>query len=443
MKRSQFRIKFPIAFLIGIYFSGCVYHYAPIEEVGFQPPATEDIVMYEINTPRFSITHDFQGIIDRLDSIKALGINTIWLMPIYPTGIVNSFGSPYCVRDYIAVNTSFGTMDDLQLLVNLAHEKNIAVILDWVANHTSWDNAWINNDGWYTEDASGNIISPPGTTWTDVADLNFDNSDMRLAMIDAMKFWIETTNIDGFRCDAADFIPFDFWQQAIDSLNNIPNKEIILLAEGARSDHFTAGFQINYSWSFLGYVKNVFNSNTSVAALFTTNEQEYNAIPDGAKKLRFTTNHDESNIETPVTLFGGIDAALAASIITFYLEGVPLIYCGQEVGVSSSSVYTGAGSINWAINPDLYATYKKLMNFYNNSDALRKGILETFNDTDVAIFRKSLNGEEALVIVNTRASAQIIDVPLSLEGEWTNAMDESSITLNDNLTLSPYQYWVM
>lgn len=236
--------------------------------------------MYEINHTAFSTTKNFQGIIERLDSIKDLGINTIWLMPIYPTGIINSFGSPYCVRDFTAVNPGLGTLEDFKNLVNEAYIRDIAVILDWVANHTAWDNEWINNDGWYSEDASGNIISPPGTTWTDVADLNFDNADMRIAMIEAMQFWVENAGIDGYRCDAADFVPFDFWTQAIDSLNNL-EKDLILLAEGARYDHFTAGFQMNFSWSYLSAIKNVFSINQSATSIFTTSVNEYGAVPEG------------------------------------------------------------------------------------------------------------------------------------------------------------------
>ena len=220
------------------------------EELPFVTPAIADIVMYEVNVPALTTTHNLQGVTARLDSIEGMGINTIWLMPIFTIGDLNSFGSPYCVKDYTAVNPDLGTLADLQNLVKEAHSRNIAVILDWVANHTAWDNNWINNEGWYSVDGSGNIISPPGTGWNDVADLNFTNTDMRLAMIDAMEYWVAEADIDGFRCDAADYVPFDFWKQALDSLKNNTDKNLILLAEGARADHFTAGFQLNFSWNF-------------------------------------------------------------------------------------------------------------------------------------------------------------------------------------------------
>ena len=193
----------------------------------FVPAETADIVMYEINPLAFSAGKNIQGIINRLDNIKALGINTIWIMPIYPVGAVNSFGSPYCVKDFKAVKSSLGTLADLKNLIELAHTRKIAVILDWVANHTAWDNQWIyDHPSWYTHNASGQIISPSGTNWNDVADLDFSNQSMRLAMIDAMKFWVTNANIDGFRCDAADFVPYDFWLQANTALKAIPDKKI-------------------------------------------------------------------------------------------------------------------------------------------------------------------------------------------------------------------------
>ncbi len=409
----------------------------------FQTPNIEDVVMYEINPAAFSTTKNFQGITNRLDDIKALGINTIWIMPIYPVGVLKSFGSPYCVKDYTAVNPSLGTLQELKTLVTKAHEKNIAVLLDWVGNHTSWDNTWITNKSWYTQDANGNIISPAGTNWNDVADLNYNNSDMRIAMIAAMKYWVENANIDGYRCDAADFIPFDFWQQAINSLRKIPGKNLIMLAEGNRADHFNAGFQLDFSWDYLSTLKNVFTANQNVSTLFSTNANEYLSVPNGKQKLRFTTNHDESNQATPITVFGGKNGALAASAITIFMQGVPLIYCGQEVGVSNTSTYNGSATINWNTNGDMLSEYTKMLTFYNSSNAARKGILTTFSDTNIAFFEKKLGAETILVITNTRATTQTLSVPAVLQGNWNNAFTNSAVSLSNNLSLSPYQYLIL
>ena len=182
--------------------------------------------MYEVNERAFSTSGNLQGVINRLDSIKALGVNVIWLMPIHPIGTINSVNSPYSVKNYFGVNTEFGTLTDLRELVEEAHNRNMAIILDWVANHTAWDNPWIDSTKWYTQDGNGNIISPAGTNWADVADLNYSSQNMRLEMIKAMRYWILTANIDGFRCDAADMVPYDFWQQAISKLKELQGQKI-------------------------------------------------------------------------------------------------------------------------------------------------------------------------------------------------------------------------
>ncbi len=417
----------------------------PTPTDSFQPAATEDIVMYEINPKAFSATKNFQGITNRLDNIKALGVNTIWIMPIYTVGVLNSFGSFYCVKDYKGINPSYGTLQDLKTLVSTAHQKGIAVIFDWVANHTSWDNAWITtNRNWYTQDGSGQIISPAGTNWNDVADLNFNNASMRLAMIEAMKYWVTEANIDGYRCDAADFVPVDFWVQANTALNAIPNKHLILLAEGSRADHLSAGFQMNFAWDYLGAEKNVFGgSQASVANLFTTNTNEYSVVPTGKQKLRFTTNHDESNQATPITIYGGKNGALAASVIAVYLQGVPLLYCGQEVGVSSTSTYNGSNTIDWNANGDMLLAYQNLLSFYNSSNAARKGTLTTYANPNIAVFKKSNTLENVLVIVNARSSAQSLAVPTELQGNWTNALTNATVSLSGNLALTSYQYLIL
>jgi alpha-amylase len=89
------------------------------------------------------------------------------------------------------------------------------VIIDWVANHTSWDNVWMNpHQDWYTKDSLGHNMAPKGTDWKDAADLNYDNPELRKAMIEAMLYWVKKADIDGFRCDVAFMIPINFWMHA-------------------------------------------------------------------------------------------------------------------------------------------------------------------------------------------------------------------------------------
>lgn len=418
----------------------------PDDTLSFAIPKLEEMVMYEVNIRAFGPGSDFQAVISRLDEIKALGINVIWLMPIHPVGQVNSVNSPYCVQDYKAVNPEFGTLADFKDLIEEAHKLNIAVIIDWVANHTAWDNPWISNTDWYTQDGSGNIIHPPGTNWQDVADLNFDNPDMRLSMIEAMQYWINGAGIDGFRCDAADFVPYDFWQQAIQALDTVTEKDLILLAEGARQDHFNAGFQMNYAWDFYNQLKNVFRQGAAANTLYTIHLQEYAKVPDGTRKLRFTTNHDESAWDaTPVELFYGKDGAMAASVATICLGGVPLIYGSQEVGMAKNIPFFSESTIDWSQNPEMLAAYQQILSFYHSSLALQKeddGMqMASLASKDVLAFMRTYGQEQVLVMVNTRNKTVAYDVPSSLENtSWKNAFDNISMSMPNSLELQPYEY---
>lgn len=403
-------------------------------------PATENIIMYEVNLRAFSNTGDIQGVIAGLDHLEALSINTIWLMPVYTEGIENSVNSPYCIKDYTSVSDEYGTLDDLRALTEAAHARNMTVILDWVANHTSWDNAWMDHPEWYAQDAFGNIIHPPGTTWTDVAELNYNNEEMRAAMIDAMRYWILEANVDGYRCDYADGVPFDFWQQAIDSLRNIPDRSLIMLAEGDRDDHYTAGFDMTYSWDYYSTMQNVFNG-SPVYDLYSTNNNEYAGIPLGKKKLRFTTNHDESAWNaTPMTLFGGIAGATAASVMTIFLQGVPLIYTGQETGRSSTLPFFTASPINWALNPDMQTAYNNILSVYASHATARNGALSTYSNADVFCIRKT-GDEEFAVLVNARNEEKMYALPTVLKNtDWTDAITNTDVSLTTEVTLAPYEY---
>ncbi|MBN1415245.1 MAG: alpha-amylase [Bacteroidales bacterium] len=406
-------------------------------------PETNEIIMYEVNLLALGTSANLQGVTGRIDSIRSLGINVIWLMPIYPIGELNSVNSPYCVKDYTSVNPDFGDLDDLRELTDKAHERGMAVILDWVANHTSWDNAWIENTDWYTQE-NGEIISPAETNWADVADLNYDNQEMRDAMIDAMKYWILAANIDGYRCDAADYIPLDFWQQAIDSLLDIPGREIILLAEGGRKDHFTAGFQMTYAWDFYNQLKNIY-AGTTATSIFTVHSSEYSGIPAGKHKLRYTTNHDESAWNTtPIALFNGKEGAMAASVITICMGGVPMIYCGQEVGNAGLIPIFSTSSINWEQNPDMLAMYKALLNYHKQSAALKTGTLQSYADKDIVAFQRITHNKQVLVFVNVRNSLITYALPAAVQQtEWENVLTGETVSLDTSLSMEPYSFMVL
>ncbi|MGB3076678.1 MAG: alpha-amylase family glycosyl hydrolase [Chitinophagales bacterium] len=407
----------------------------------------EDAVIYQVNIRAFSTAGNFQGVIDRLDSIKALGVNVIYLMPIYPLGALNAINSPYCIKDYLTVNTEFGTLDNLRALVDGAHNRNMSVILDWVGNHTSWDHTWIGpHPDWYLQNSSGTIISPPGTGWNDVAQLNFDNADMRLQMISAMKYWVYQANIDGFRCDFADGPPADFWTQAIDTLRDISTHKLLLLAEGTRAANFTSGFDFNFGFNFYDNLKTIYSNNVSVLTINTLNISEYAGAVTGQQVVRYTTNHDVNGSDgTPLYLFKGENGSLAAFAVVAFFKSVPMIYSGQEVGMTQPITFPFTGiNINWNSNPGITPHYKKIIAVRNNLESIRRGSLSFLSDANVCAFKKELNQEIVFVIINMRNQTVNYSIPSVYHNtSWTDQISDAPVMLGTSVSLEPYEYLVL
>ena len=404
-------------------------------------PELDDMVMYEVNLRAFSNDGSINGLIARLDSVKSLGVNMIWVMPPYPVGILKGINSPYCIKDYTSIGAEYGTINDFKRLVDSAHAKGMGIILDWVANHTSWDHPWTKIPGFHTVNSSGAIIHPPGTNWTDVADLNFGNPNMRDSMIAAMKWWIKECDIDGFRCDYADGVPADFWSQAIRHLDSTSRKSLLLLAEGTRGDHFSSGFDLIFSWNYYSALKSTF-SGGSATSLISTHVSEYNSVPTGKHRLRFTTNHDESAWDnSPIVLFKGMQGALSASVITIFLEGVPLFYSGQEIGRSSKTPFFSRSPINWSENPAMLKAYQEMMGIFKKHEVARKGMLEPYQYQHAVCFKKTYQGKEMLVLANVRNQQTIVSLPVILQNTaWNDALKRIPDTLKNSVTLAPYEY---
>lgn len=440
-----------LSVLIVVAITGCKpkdHHATPVGE-GFMVPEVADVVLYQVNPRVFAPSNSFQAIIARLDSIEDLGVNMLWIMPIYPIGEVKSKNSPYSVRDYKAVAPEYGTVDDLRMLVESCHERGMGVILDWVANHTAWDNVWVNeHPDWFTHDSTGNIIFPPGTDWTDVADLNYNNQDMRAAMIDAMRFWVDSVGVDGFRCDVADAVPYDFWTDCINNLRNAAKpRRLIMLAEGSNPENFAAGFDLNYAWDFMRAIAEVMKGEAKVGKLVTTDKNEYKDLAAGKYKLRFTTNHDEATKASPVTLYGGQRASMAAFVATTMLHGGMLIYGSQEVGYPETINFFKYVPVDWNANSALREEYKKLVAIYNDHPALRSsGKVNAFDDDEnnILCVDRVLNNDNVLVIVNVRNTPHGIEVPSMWAGrEVVNLMTGEPLELNQRITLEPYQYLLL
>ena len=414
----------------------------------FELPAIDDIAMYQVNPRVFAPDHSLNAVAARIDSIRDLGVNVIWVMPIYPIGIEKGKNSPYCIRDYKAIAPEFGTIDDFKNLVKVCHEHGMGIILDWVANHTAWDHPWAKeHPDWYTHDEkTDTIISPAGFDWYDVADLNYDSKEMRAAMIDAMRFWIVDCGIDGFRCDVADGVPADFWKEAIDELRKAAgDRKIVMLAEGKQPDNFTVGgFDMNYGWDYKDSLVNVFVKGHSAENLIEADKAEYESLPEGKVKLRFTTNHDHSTEVTPVKEFTNPQGSMAAYVATIFPHGGALIYGSQEVGYEDPINFFKYVPVNWTANPELFKEYQTLLGLYNQYPALRKGKMNAMPDKDILLFEKSDGKDTFLVAVNVRNEAKTVKLPEAWQKKKvTNLPDQKQIELATELQLEPFEYLIL
>lgn len=406
-------------------------------------PAT-DMVIYEANPRVFATERAFTAIESDLERIKSFGTTVLWLMPVNEPGEVKSVGSPYCIKDYLKLNTRYGTERELKSLVSAAHDKGMKVILDWVANHTSWDNAWINlHPDWYTKDASGNIISPAGQNWKDVADLNYDNHEMRRAMIDAMKYWLTTVGIDGFRCDYAEGVPDDFWKEATTELRQV-NPSVLMMAEGGNAALTDEGFNMVYGWDFHSKLKDLYSGKATVSDLFSTNAAERRNMAAGSLRLRYSTNHDQASEVSPVACYGGKRGAMSAFVIATMLEGVPLIYSSQEAAYADKLNFFEYKPIDLNADKKFAAEMTAVIAAYKKTSFVRSGRLKTYATGKAVVFSRNNGQQTMLVAVNP--TAQNVDIKTPIEQarlSMTDLIKGRNITVPAQMVLGPYEYIIL
>ena len=411
-------------------------------------PAAPNATIYQVNMRGFSQAGNFKGVLARLDSIKALGVNVVYLMPVFPIGKVRAVDSPFAVQNYTAVNPEFGTLADLRTLVDAAHARGLAVLLDWVGNHTSWDHAWLTqHPDWYVHDASGQVVNPI-PAWKDIAQLNFQNPQLRAAMTQALRYWVLAANIDGYRFDYADGPTREFFTAALANLRTIPGHKLLFLAEGDKKKYFLrAGFQLDYDFPFIQVMRHdILEKGKSVKLLDSLNTVEYQGAPPAARMVRYTSNHDINSSEgPPQEMFQGERGAMAAFVVAAYMKAVPMIYNGQEIGYAQRVPFMGPRQpIVWTPNPAVTREYKQLIKFRNGSEALRHGQLASYSTDDVCAFTKTLGGEQVLVLANLRNAAVAYPLPATLgRVAWQNAFAGPVPAPGQALTLQPYQYVVL
>jgi len=420
------------------------------------PTWAKNSTMYELNIRQFTPEGTFQAIVPHLERLAGMGVDIIWLMPVHPisqTKRKGSLGSYYAVNDFREVNPEFGTLRDLQVLITSAQNLGMKVIIDWVPHHTGWDHSWIKeHPEWYSKDSIGNIIDPINEEegkpwgWTDVAELDLSNQDMRNEMISDMAYWLETTSIDGFRVDHAHGLPDDYWDQVSASLARL-NRPIFMLAEGEEPRlRNRKNFQATYAWRFHEAMNKIAEGEKTVNELdsILTEDRE---LYDYGFHLYFTSNHDENSWNGTVMERMG-NGHKTFAVLAATIDGMPLIYSGQEEPITKRLEFFEKDPIKWKAYA--YAPfYKDLSKLRKRNKALWAGddggLSVRINTSDyVYAFKREKDDNKIVVLLNLSDKEQTTTLSEDVE-RMRNVFGEGSkgYKAGKEVVLKPWEYIVL
>ncbi|MFO7525734.1 MAG: alpha-amylase family glycosyl hydrolase [Ignavibacteriaceae bacterium] len=416
------------------------------------PKWAYDATIYEVNIRQFTIEGTFKAFEEHLPRLHELGVDILWLMPVHPIGELNrkgTLGSYYSVKDYKGINPEFGTPDDFKSLINKIHSLNMYVIIDWVANHTSWDNTWVEEfPEFYTRDEKGNFV-PPVEDWSDVIDLNFDNKELWTEMAGALKFWVEEYDLDGFRCDFAGMVPVEFWNFVRPQLDKI--KDVFMLAEWDTPELHENAFDMTYDWQMHKIMNNIYGGTNTVSDLINHIEQDRSRYPGYAFRMQFTDNHDENTWNGTVFERLG-NAAETFAALTYTIPGMPLIYSGQETGNNKRLEFFEKDPIEWNIH-SFEELYKSLNKLRKDNPALWSGIkggdfqiVPNTTPGEVFTFLRSIGDNTLFMVFNL--SDQPVETELKnnlADGDYREFFTQKFaevIAMAKSIKLQPWEYRV-
>ena len=420
-----------------------VYEPTPYVKIT-HPQWSKNAVLYQLNTRQFTEQGTFNAAQQQLPRLKALGVDIIWLMPIHPIGEENrkgTLGSPYSVKDYRKVNPELGTLADLKAFVDEAHQMGMYVIVDWVANHSAWDN-WMRYEhpDWYERDYKGDFRPTPWWDWSDIIDLDYANPDLRQYMTESMKYWVEEVGVDGYRCDVAGFVPVDFWNNVRRELDQI--KPVLMLAEWESRDLHAQAFDMTYAWSWSEHMHNIVKGHADVSALFIYYSWNESAFPEEAYRLVGVANHDTNAWEgTMFENYGdALEAVIALSVVG---EGFPMIYNGQEAGNDRRLAFFERDPITWQSHP-IGDLYQALFALKHDNEALWNGqfggrMVHVPNSApkEVLSFVRAKGDDKVFAVFNFSAQQQTVEFaePLFL-GNYTDALSGQAVQFSAQSTLT-------
>ncbi len=446
-------------FALGVFtLTSCCKHHCCHEQLRHTCWAY-DATIYEMNTRQLTPEGTFAAAESLLPAMKENGIDIIWVMPCQPIGQITrkgTLGSYYSIIDYCAINPEFGTMADFKHFLSAAHEQGMKVILDWVANHTAPDSEWTKNDGWHYRDSLGNLMVQ--YDWTDISKLNYDNADMRAAMKQAMRFWLDSVGIDGFRCDVAGEVPTDFWNEAMGELKAEHPKMFTLAENEDKAQELTeTAFDMYYGWELHHLMNDVAQGNKSVNDLWAYFQKCDTTIRPEAIRMNFTSNHDENSWNgTEYERMG--DAADLFTAFTYIVPGMPLIYTGQPSGNNHRLEFFEKDVIDTLMSDggkkaELYAKLNALRAdnraLWSNELGAPMTRLSADNDAVFACARhkacEHCGSNTVIAVMNMSAEQQTVTLQL---GDWVGTYHclcghDVELTAEHNLTLDPWQYMIV
>lgn len=416
------------------------------------PEWSKNATIYQLNTRQFSAEGTFAAAEKQLARIKALNVDIVWLMPIHPIGVKNrkgTLGSPYSVRDYYGVNPEFGTLADFKHFVDAAHALGLKVILDWVPNHTAWDNPMAaEHPDWYQHDWKGQFRPTPWWDWSDIINLDYNSPGLRKYMTDVMKYWVRDVGVDGFRCDVAGYIPLDFWNNLRRELDAI--KPVFMLAEWESRDLHAEAFDMTYAWSWYEAVHKICKVQADVSALFNYYAWNEGFYPENIMRMTFVSNHDKNSWEgTEFENFGdGLEAAIVLSVVG---EGLPLIYNGQEAGYNKRLQFFEKDPIQWRDHPmagfyrRLFALKKAHPALWNAKWGARMVQVVNSDPNKVFSFVREQSGDKVFALMNFSAEprkVKLTDGPYA--GQYTEFFSGEKADFADGaeVALPPWGYKV-
>ena len=439
--------------IVVVFLWAFVKHRIAIKPTGFvHPDWAKNAVIYEVNLRQYTPEGTFKAFQQHLPRLKKMGVEIIWFMPINPIGEKNrkgSLGSYYSVKDFLGINPELGTLEDFKNLVNEAHALGMKVIIDWIANHTSWDNNLITeHPEWYQHDAEGNIKSPVAD-WTDAAGLDYSQPGLREYMTNALIYWIKEADIDGYRCDVAGMVPVNFWNEAVPKIRKV--KKIFMLAEWETPEMHEVAFDATYSFEFYHLMNAISRGEKNAADIDPLWEKEAEDYPLDAFRLRFTSNHDENSWSgSEVERMG--HAAQTFAVLTFCVPGIPLIYSGQESAFNQRLKFFDKDLIKWD-GYKLQDFYTTLINLKKRNIALWNGAaggqmtkVTTNDNKSVYAFTRIRGSNKLFAIFNLTPHAREVSfVTRNFYGSYTNVFTNQPVSLTEGskLTMKPWEYLVL